>query len=204
MYKSLLFSLFFVITIGSLTAQSKINLMSGKSIEGTNIKIDEDFIHYDFTIKDKIENNQIEIYRVFSITDESGKEQIVYEQDSLHGRYYNLAEMQNFIKGEQDADKSYKSPATTIVTGVLGVANGLVFSKAPILALPGAFVTAFIASAMPSKPKAENASDKEALKKPEYHDGYKRVAKSKKLRNGMVGSIVGTAIGLVTGQFVTF
>ena len=47
------------------------------------------------------------------------------------------------------------------------------------------------------------AKNEDLRKKPEYRSGYRRAAKSKKLRGGMIGSVVGTAIGLVAGQFIT-
>lgn len=177
--------------------------MSGINIEGQNIQIDDEFVSYDYNVNGEQLHNKLEKYRVFSITDENKQENIIYQQDSTEGRYFSIDEMRTFIVGEQDAKKYFKSPQSTIIAGAVGIANGLVFGPiSPILSLPGAFIIGFGTSLIPSKIKTDNPEKEKLLKEFPYHDGYKRVGKSKKVRNGLLGAVGGTAIGIITSIIV--
>ena len=105
MQKILIVILLFTLHSNFVKSQSNILLMSGITIEGKNIQIDDEYISYDFLINDELTHNKLEKYRVFSIIDENKVENVIYTQDSTQGRYYNVDEMRTFLIGEQDAKK---------------------------------------------------------------------------------------------------
>lgn len=183
-------------------AQNKINLMSGVSIDAIKLEVDSEFVHFEEeNKKGKINTGKIEIYRVYSYEKE-GKTNIIYEQDSAHGRKWTVEQMQYFIYGEQDAKKVHKSPATTI--GGMLIGSGLGFTSSyvigfPIIALPAAFVTGFALTSTPVKVRSDKVEHSDLLKEPAYYKGYKRVAKHRKLNNAMGGTLIGTIAGVVLG-----
>ena len=134
--------------------------------------------------------------------DSTGQENIIYTQDTLHGRHYTIAEMTNFIKGEKNAFAKFKTPATTIVSGLLGAASGTYLHGSPILSLPAIFIIGFGSSIMPTMLKAKKGANTDLIENLPYQDGYKRVAKSRKLKNGIIGATIGSAIGIATGTII--
>jgi hypothetical protein len=209
---------------GTILCQEKINLMSGKIIEGSRISVSKGFVHYDFLSNkdnDKHPNvgddfgdhdhphSQIEIYRVFSIVDSTNKEKVIYTQDTLHGRNYTVDEMRQFILGEQMAYKHHSSAKNIFLSIPFGFGNGFLFTGAPIVAPFGAFIIGFVGSIPSGKVKMETSDNtivkvgkKDLLYNSAYADGYKRVKKSKNLKNSMIGSLIGTIAGIATGYLV--
>jgi hypothetical protein len=191
MYKHLIF--IFVFIASSVVAQQKILLMSGIEIEGKNIKVDEEFVHYEYTQKDEVKTNSIEIYRVFAIYDEQSKEQVIYERDSLFGRDLTVQEMRYFIFGEQDARKVFKSPSSTIASFIIGAGSGFAIN---FFAIPVPFAATIIISSIKPRLTPDKLEHKTHLKEYSYYDGYRRIARNKKRGNALWGGFAGVAVGI--------
>ncbi len=139
-------------------------------------------------------NIVIENDRIFSIKNASG-EQVLYVYDTIIGNEFTEEEMRYYIKGEQDAEKGFKSPGALYGNLALGLASGLTGSFfCPIP--PFAFIAL---SGLPKvKIKHSTVSNIEYLKQDAYIIGYERVARKKRKFQSMIGGGVGLVVGLGT------
>jgi hypothetical protein len=139
-------------------------------------------------------NIVIENDRIFSIKNASG-EQVLYVYDTILGNEFTEEEMRYYIKGEQDAEKGFKSPGALYGNLALGFASGLTGSFfCPIP--PFAFIAL---SGLPKvKIKHRTVSNIEYLKQDAYIMGYERVARKKRKFQSMIGGGIGLVVGLGT------
>jgi hypothetical protein len=138
------------------------------------------------------ENDQI-----FSIQYRNGRENILYEQDTVSGNYFSAEETRMFIYGERDAERHYHCPASTAGGILVGFASGYVgsfLSLVPPFAFSGLLLIPKI------KIKYKTVSVPEYLNFDTYVLGYEKVAKRKRLFRSLVGGIGGLGLGLVTFQ----
>lgn len=191
----LLFLLFFISSI-RLFSQDKIVLISGKTIEGKIISVTEDTIRFQFPEKQKTETGYIESYRVFSIVYPDGKETVIYKYDTLTVNDRTEEELRNFITGEQDALRGYK-PSSAAIFSLLISGTTAFLLKGSFIIIVVPFVT-YMAFAALLKPGIDKNSVRNPglLSNPDYIEGYKRIAKSKKNRNALWGSVIGAGVGL--------
>lgn len=187
--------LFFLVIAVNLFSQDKIVLISGKVIEGKVLSVEEDSIRFQYRHKDKTREGFIESYRVFSIQYASGKEKVIYKYDSLTVNDRTEEELRNFIAGEQDALLRYKPAFAAVLSfGVSGAAAFLMNGSFAILAVP--FVTYMAVTILYRAHVDKNTvRDPKFLSDRDYIEGYKRIAKSKKNRNALWGSLIGAGIG---------
>lgn len=193
--RALPFLLFLSLYQFYLFSQDKILLISGKTIEGKVLFVGADTITYQYPAKSETKTGFVETYRVFSITGSDGKENVVYKFDSLTANDRREDELRNFIAGEQDAFSGYK-PAFAAVSSfaISGAAAFIMNGSFIIIAVP--FVT-YMLHVMLYGTRIDKLSVRNTrlLANPDYIEGYKRIAKSKKNRNALWGSIVGAGVG---------
>ena len=186
-------------SVGQEKAPS-ILMMTGKVLEGKVTSEDSSYIYYEHEKKSgKVKSKKLDWERVFSFTDESGNEKLVYVEDSAIGNFFTEDEMRAYIRGEQDAWNGYKSN-WTIWTGIpIAGGVGFLLSSSPLV-----FVVPFAYMVVASMPKYKmtpgsilNAED---LKNPAYILGYERTARSKRLFKSLASGLAGAAIGVAIGQ----
>jgi hypothetical protein len=134
---------------------------------------------------------------IFSILYKSGREKIIYEQDTVVGNYFTPDETRMFIYGERDAEKHYHSPGTTIASIAIGVGSAYVGN---FLCLIPPFAFSGIMLIPKIKIKYKTVSTPEYLNFDTYVLGYEKVARKKKLFHSLVGGIGGLAAGLFSFQ----
>ncbi len=197
MKKGFPFFIFFLSLISNdLFSQDKILLISGKIIEGKVINVGEDTIRFQFRNKEKTEEGFIESYRVFSIQYDHGNEKVIYKYDSTTVNDRTEDELRNFITGEQDALKGYKPAFAGVLSFLIsGAITFLMNASFAVIVVP--FVT-YMAFVILYRAGIDNHTvrDPKLLSNPDYIEGYKRIAKSKKNKNALLGSIIGTGVGL--------
>src|SRR4051812_18912402 len=101
----------FAIILSAITlsgfSQDTIQLINGKKVVVSSLTIQENDIAYRKLNSGVIKN--IKNFRVFSVLYKDGTEKVVFTSDSLDPLDFKVDEMRNFIKGEQDAGKLYKT-----------------------------------------------------------------------------------------------
>lgn len=175
--------------------------MGGQEFEGKILTKSAEF--YEVQIKKK--NGKVKTIvlwtdRIFSVT-QNEKETVLYQQDSTDESSYSETEMRQFIYGHQDANENYKTAVPILVSAGVSAAisfalasqgNGL-FLTTPI------FGTVSGTLSKANKPKPKNARNDEILASPAYVEGFRKGARSKKLLNSFLASLVGCAVGGTSG-----
>lgn len=200
-----------IITISTLTfAQDKIQLMNGRVLRGKLGTEHEEYFNFSYYKKGgKVVPMELTKYRMFSYTNSSGDETVLYKQDSLMGNFFTKNEMKMFVYGERDAFANYKSTGW-FVTGLgLGFTsvildtydfspNGGFFQISPsIFPVAVPFVVTIGAGIVKPKVRKEYAADVSFLGSEHYIEGFQKIAKVKKLKNALLGSIIGVGSGFL-------
>jgi len=184
----------------NIFSQDKIYMMNGGVF---NVKITDTTktqVTLDFDKNSKTKKIVIDKEDIFSIKYGNEKEIILYTQDSLsEENYMTQQEMSDYVAGQRDAVKGYRSLGTTIGSFVVGAASGLtggfilipLFSPIP----PSIFVVA--AGARWIKIKRKNVSEPRYLKSDTYVMGYDHAARGKRLQNALIGGGSGLAAGII-------
>lgn len=175
-------------------------LMTGKIIEGRVTGQDTQYIYYTFERNSgKVITRKLDLERVFSITDSSDNERLIYYMDTLVGNYFTVDEMRFYIKGEQDAMQYYDAYWAIWVGVPLTTGVGYVLSHSILVfAVPFLYV---VGSSIPKYHLTEKrVSSTDLLKEPAYVLGYERTARGKRLFKSLASGLVGTAIGFAMGQ----
>jgi len=179
-------------------AQGKINLMNGKIYEFDSLwKAPKNKFVYIST--DNKKSCSIRIKRVFSINYPDGKEEILYVTDTVNN-VFNLQQMRDYVKGEQDSWKYYHPKLATYgglaiggVAGFFGVFYG------PVLpALYATVVTAATPPDVATKPYA----DKNLINNDYYAYGFENTSRKKILKNSLYGGGIGFGISILTYMLI--
>jgi hypothetical protein len=176
-------------------AQDEVILLSGKTIEGKLVNIQDDFITIETKKGNKTLVKNIETYRVFSILYGDGYTKILYTKDTLIGNDFTVEEMQYFVWGERDALRGYRTPVTTVAGFATGLAGG-VFAGESFLVILVPFAYTGIQTLPKIRINKKTVSDLSYLNHEPYLMGYERIARSKKIQNALKGSIAGMLTGI--------
>ncbi|CAG5078667.1 hypothetical protein [Parvicella tangerina] len=191
-------------------AQDKIQLMNGKVLRGKLGAETEDYFKFDYYKKGgKVKSMELVKYRIFSHTNSAGEETILYKRDTLMGNFYSKNEMKMFVFGERDAYNNYKSNGW-LVTGIgLGFTsvlmdtydfepNGGFFKRTPsIFPIAVPLVVTIGAGVIKPKVRKEFAADVSFLSSEYYIEGFQKIAKVKKLKSALLGSVIGVGSGFL-------
>ncbi len=189
----ILVSFLFVMTVFFVNAQNTLWLTNGKKINIGEFKIEnKDFITYK-SLKNK--DKSIETYEVFSLIEKDGNEIIVYNQDTTYEGAFSLLEMRAFVQGQTDASQKFKSPLITAGGIVLMTASSVVINPVFVILVSGAYCTT-IGLTKPSDKKLNIPT--EYKNNDHYVLGYKKETKHKRIKNAIIGSGIGLAVGFTT------
>jgi len=177
-------------------SQDRINLLSGSYIDCKVEEVSDSLITYTYTKKSGKEKTKfMEAYRAFSVVYAGGEEKVIYKQDTLIGNYFSSQEMRLFVYGAQDANAYYKANKWFYAGLVAGAAGGYA-SQGGFFALGIPISFGLIAYAPRIKIKPEMVRNTDLLQEPAYVMGFERVARYKRFRAALLGSIPGTIVGL--------
>lgn len=195
-FRAFLLSAFLLtFTSQNLFSQDKIVLISGQTIEGDILSVSPDTIRYSYKKNGKVKERFIEPYRVFSIQYEGEQEQVVYQFDSTTANDRTEEEVRNFIKGEQDAIIGYKPFFTSALAFALsGTVAYLLNGSFIIIVVPFVTYMSFILLTRGNIDRS-TVRDPKLLADPDYIEGYKRIAKNKKNKSALWGSLIGAGVG---------
>lgn len=197
MIKQTCFLVIALIFSSSLTclSQDEILFLNGDSL------ILDDYKKNDInnTLAYKLENDKVNIVyldHIFSITDNRGIEEIIYKKDSLVENYFTVEEMRSYVYGARTAKTQNKAP-WAFAGGVFfgGTAPYII----PVLYSPLIPAT-FSAAVYATKPSEKNVIEKnpEYKNDPYFINGYREIAKQKRLNSSLKGSAVGIILGIVS------
>lgn len=208
-WKIIIALLVVTISINAL-AQDKVQLMNGRVLRGKLGTEYDDYFDFSYYKKGgKVKLMELTKYRMFSYTNSSGEETILYKQDTLMGNFFTKNEMKMFVYGERDAFSNYKSTGwfvtglglgfTSVILDTYDFApNGGFFKITPsIVPIAVPFVVTIGAGIFKPKVRKEYAADVSFLGSEHYIEGFQKIAKVKKLKNALLGSVIGVGTGFL-------
>lgn len=203
MKKFTFLTMLFFIVVSSLEmrAQDTINLLNGKQIFAKSIYEEPNsaLLKYDYIFHGKEKQTAIDLLNIYSINYADKTEKIFYKQDSAIGFDLSVKQMGLNIIGERQAFKNYKAPWITLTGFAAGVAAGH-FMQFWGLLLPPVYATAFGMFT----PEIHTSPDLPYATKNDYYflEGYKYTATRKKVKNALLGCMVGWASYAITSYFI--
>lgn len=133
---------------------------------------------------------------VFSYTTENGEETVYYFYDEPLGNVASIEEMRAYVIGERDARLGvtgnawlYSGLAVGLITGYAARGSVLALAVPPLVALTARIPVVKI--------KEDNIQNSSYKYNEDYAAGYERYARSKYTRKALLGSAIGTVVGLI-------
>ncbi len=194
------FCIFFFLLVPALGfGQDKVLFTNGKEKEVTIVKIDEYNIFYHKPNKKNEKRFRKE--NVFSITYLDGKEEIIYNPDTLGFLVtdvvepevdYTVEEMRRYIAGAQDGRKVKKTAALLTSAGISTVGSGLGAFYGPIA--PATYI--IVLGTTKQKPNEAKVAHPEYILDEAYLAGYSKAARKRKIIAAAEGGLIGLAVGI--------
>ena len=183
------------------TAQDRINLISGKVIEGRVLGQSSLEIRYQERRGHRLLERAEPTEDVFSVTDSLGREKVWYFMDTVFGNDLSIQQMRWYMNGERDARKGYRPWGPMIGGFLLGAGtvialdlevNSLIIppAYAGIMAWPRVHVT------------RGSISDPGMEGDPHYAMGYAAVGRPKRVIRSLIASALGVGVGLFVRQVI--
>lgn len=174
-------------------AQNTLWLSNGKKIQIGDFNLENSELVLYKNKKGKTKS--VDRYDVFSIIESSNNEIIIYKKDSSYEDAFNLAEMKAFVEGQYDASLNFRSPLTTVGGIVVSGAAAVVVNPIYVLLVSGAYTTTIGLT----KPIKSDLTIPEKYSGNKYYElGYNKAVKKKRVRNAIIGSVIGLAAGFTT------
>ena len=193
-----------LVIIFPAASQDKITLLNGTVLE-VKIKSQTDgIISYYYKKGKKQKEATLEEYRIFSLEKAGKKESILYRKDTTIGNFFTVDEMRMFIYGEQDARNNYGGGFHFVMGTTIGLVavlfdtydNDFFKSDPSIFPIVVPLVLPIISSKMGGGVKKRHVSNQAYMMNREYVDGFKRVARYKRMKKSLFGTVLGVATGL--------
>ncbi|MFN5372247.1 MAG: hypothetical protein ACK5B6_12370 [Bacteroidia bacterium] len=148
-----------------------------------------------FRLPGKLEIKEIELDKVYSVRRSDASEKILYSPDTLENNWLSASEMEDYIKGQQDAQRYYKiRPALSAMggffVGAAGSALGMFIGPVTVLSYTG-----FAGYTLPGSGKLSGFNP--AMKSnAAYREGFGTAAKRKTVKKAALWSAIGYVGGL--------
>ena len=184
-----LFLCLLVLTLGAF-GQSNLDslvFINGKVIGVSNARLINERVEYSIGANTK----KVNIDRLYSILHTDGREEILYQKDTLDANDFSIEEMRMFIKGERDAKENYHNNVNKVASAAVGVGSSMLQIYG--LVIPAAYAT-FVAGITPNIEK-HKVSNPDLISNPAFREGYESYARRSKIKNSLIYGFAGFAAG---------
>ena len=171
-------------------------MLNGKTIEATQTSLGDVFLTYKKPGDKRNSLKAIDRYDVFSVTDSTGAETVIYvPADSLD---FTVPEARNYILGEQMAYQYYHKPSTAWSSAVIGAGSSLL----SFYALPVPMLYAVVLGRFNPKVKGVPSTiDQTTVNSEPFRFGYQKAARNLKIQRSLKWGYISLGVGL-TGLIV--
>lgn len=191
--------LIFCMMSASIHAQDKIVKLNGRTIDIKNYSLKGDWLFYVKYDDVKEKQRKLERFDVFSVLMADGTEEIIYDPDTVNEGDPSIEQVRRYIKGEQYGMQMYHPHWTKPAGVAAGIGSGFIGFYGP----PFVFGYALIAGAVPVKKIPPSDSiDPAVFNSDEFISGYRRYARNKKMRDGLIWGGVAFAVSFPTFYFI--
>ena len=176
---------------GEIRAQYRIQLLNGKVVNASLVQENNLYITYKKTESNQNNLRSIERIDVFSITDSSGHEEVIYRPtDSLD---LTVEEARFFINGENAARQFYKPVLPPVSAALAGAGSSFLgFYGLPF---PMLYAIVFTRTKAPAIRLPENY-DKKMFDNESFRMGYEKTARNLKIQRCLTFGYIGFGVGL--------
>ena len=197
----LLISIFLFCFSQKITAQKTILLLDGTIIKAQDVKLLDSLNIYTY-LNSKNKLKEIDRDFIYSITDATGKESVVYQPDTTNNEI-GVKEMRLFIKGEQYVHDNYKPYPAALSGFAVGLGSSVSFPLMKINAFYSTFVPlAYVGGQIFVKHNVKIMGLSEDIPYREYYiQGFRDKAVKKRFVYTIIGAFVGTSIGLTINGY---
>jgi hypothetical protein len=180
-----------VFLIEPACGQGKLVFLNGKEKRFVTAEVKGEYIVYQPEGAKEGVTKRADRFNVFSILKDNGTEEIVYSPDTIDDGDPTIAEVREYIKGENHADSVYKKPMNLIS----GIGVGLASSAAGFygIPIPIAYSTV-IGQFNPKLPKSEQINNYSEA----FVAGYQKKARNKKIKSSLLGGVIGFSVGIAS------
>ncbi len=198
-----LYITFLVLTVsGFVYAQDSLIMYNGQYYKGKVIEFNNNDTKLKFEVqkKNKSKIKLVQRADVFAIYYKDSISRVFYEPLMTEERPWTTDEIGRYIAGENLARYRYHAPWASAVGAVTGV--GLLQIGMFGIAVPAAYMG--VVAAIPVNPKSKKYFPTEKLNDEYYVEGFKYVARRKKLVNAAIGSAAGIVVFGTIAAIITF
>jgi len=208
----------------SQSYQDSIILLNGNVFRGKILKLSDDFLSFESMSKKGPEELRIELYRIFSYTQNS-QESILYKHDTITGNFLKVDESRKYALGGYDARQTFTSKPVFYSSIAASFAFSLFDSYltqkgADELNLNPAFTSEFKPGFFGNRPtilplampltlgisfgltnvrvKEQYILQKQLKNDLFYYEGFNKVAKQKRTFAALKGSLIGIGLGYIS------
>jgi hypothetical protein len=186
-------------------SQDSINLLNGELIIAKSIynEPNSSLLKYDIIKrKVKIKQKSVDKADVFSINFAKNEQQILYSQDSALGFERSISQMEAYIYGEREAITNYKTPWVTIGGVAVGFVPTTFYFNFYGLLAPVVYGVIMGITTPKIKIKASENLKAGLLYDKNFIDGYKTIAIKKKIKNAILGAVLGVVVAGITTTII--
>jgi hypothetical protein len=193
------FFLLLILFAGAAYGQDTLILISGRTIVVSSVSLNDNTIAYR-KIKPGSKLRTISPERVFSVMYRDSNEKVIYQPDSLDPVDFKVDEMRNFIKGEREARRIYKSP----VAGAVGIAVGA--GSAITLGFYGLVGPPLYSTVVQQLPvnadhilrRHSNGNPIQNISDNAYREGFEKRVREYRVRSAWIGGLIGFLVTSAT------
>jgi len=191
-----------LLTCTGAYAQDSLILYSGKHYKGKIVDYNKNstVLSMQFQKRNKLKTKVLRAEDVFALYYKDSVGKILYAPLITEEQPVSLEQMRSYITGENLAQYRYHAPWASAVGAVSGV--GILFMGIWGVAVPAAYVGTV--AAMPTLPKNKKYFPPEKLNDEYYVDGFKQVARRKKITNAAIGSAASVLVCGTIAAILTF
>ncbi|HNW88645.1 MAG TPA: hypothetical protein PKN48_03225 [Bacteroidales bacterium] len=174
----------FAVTV--VFAQDSLIMNNGKHYTGKAVAFNQagTVLRFQVQKKHKLKTKDLQKTDIFAIYYKDSISRVLYEPLLTDEESLTVDEMHSFVSGENLAQYRYHAPWASAIGAATGA--GMFYIGMWGVAVPAAYVG--LVAAMPTYPKAKKYFPPEKLNDELYVDGFKSVARRKKLVNAAIGS----------------
>jgi hypothetical protein len=192
-------------------AQNHIIMINGTTIEAASYSVNAEYVTYRKPGSVAKSPKMIDRYDVFEIIKADSSEEMIYQSDSLD---FTVAEVRQYIKGEQAAHLYYRRPANMIGAAVVGLGAGVLsFYSLPVPMIYSVIAGRFnchkievrncepivynVSNEKFQTPRATTTVYDESLVKSEpFISGYQKTARNMKIQQSLKWGYISLGVSL--------
>jgi len=174
-----------------LKAQDSLWLLNGNVLEIKFVNFSGIGLNYSEQYRGKTAYRSRDFNTIFSYKLKGKEETVIYKPEEGETKY-SVGDMRLYMRGLRQADQYYHSRATNYIGLAAGVGVGYLLAndESPVLfAMPVVYSGIVLATGVKIK---KNALNKDLLTNGPYREGYKKVAKGKKVFGALKYNLLGT------------